>query len=90
MFETLTMSGGEASINWGWHVAAVCRGWKVHKAKDGAWSLEAQITRADPFTLKQRPLLFTAPRKGGYWCWPVRAVTVGTAQLTATLGPPEY
>lgn len=84
------MHGGEAAITWGWHTAAVCNKWSVHKSEAGAWSLVATMTRADPFKLKQRPLLFTAPRKGGRWCWPIRAVTVGVSEVRATLGPPEY
>lgn len=91
MFDDLVMrSPGEATISWGWHTAAVCRGWCVHKTKDGRWSLEATLAQADPFKLQQRPLLFNAPRKGGYWCWPVQAVTVGTTHVMAQLGPPEY
>jgi hypothetical protein len=61
----------------------------VYRTAKGQWSLVASITRADPFKLRQRPLFFNAPRKGGHWCWPVKAVTVMESQLTAALGPLE-
>ena len=90
MFDELVVHGGEATVSWAWHTAAVCKSWRVYKTKGKAqWSLVATVTRADAFKLQQRPLLFNAPRKGGYWCWPVKAVTVVETQLTAALGPME-
>jgi hypothetical protein len=88
MFQALTLHGGEASIAWAWHTAAVCRTWRITRGKT-EWALVATVQRADPFKLQQRPLLFTVPRKGGHWCWPIKTVTVQGAQLTATLGPME-
>jgi hypothetical protein len=90
MFDSLAIHGGEATIAWGWHTAAVFRRWRIEKKKGGAWTLEGSIVRVDPFTLKQRPLLFNIPRKGGYLCFPVLHVTVGVAEVRATLGPPEH
>lgn len=90
MFDSLVLHGGEAHIAWGWHTAAVVRRWRIEKLKGKAWALEASIVRADPFTLKQRPLLFTIPRKGGYLVFPITAVMVGVAEVRATLGPPEH
>ena len=89
MFDGLVVTGGEATISWAWHTAAVCRTWRIHKSKKSGWSLVATVTRVDPFKLQQRPLLFNVPRKGGYWCWPVKAVTVMGQQITAALGPME-
>jgi hypothetical protein len=94
MFTELVMHGDrdakmEATISWVWHTAAVCRAWHVRKDDKGHWSLTAQIVRADPFKLQQRPLRFNAPRKGGHWSWEVRAVTVIDQQITAALGPME-
>jgi hypothetical protein len=79
----------EATISWAWHTAAVCRAWQIHKTRKGQWSLTARIVRADPFKLQQAGLRFNAPRKGGHWSWPVRAVTVTDQRLTAALGPME-
>jgi hypothetical protein len=88
LFRSVTLRGASASIVWGYHTAAHLRGWMVTKA-DGRWALTAGVDRADPFQLQQRPLLFTAPRQGGRWCWPVQTVTLGAERLSATLGPPE-
>ena len=57
MFEELEAHGGEATISWAWHTAAVCRTWRIHKSKKSGWSLVATVTRVDPFKLQQRPLL---------------------------------
>jgi hypothetical protein len=89
MFDELMMFGGDASITWAWHCAAVVTTWRVYKQPGGRWSLVATVARADPFKLRQRPLLFNAPRAGGHWCWPVKAVTVDGKSLTAALGPME-
>jgi hypothetical protein len=90
MFDELVVTGGEATISWAWHTAAVCRSWRIYKSRTRAqWSLVATVTRVDPYKLQQRPLLFNAPRKGGYWCWPVKAVTLTDKQITAALGPME-
>lgn len=89
MFDELVMFGGDASITWAWHTAAVVKTWHVYKSTRGDWSLVATVARADPFKLRQRPLLFNAPRAGGHWCWPVKAVTVADKSLTAALGPME-
>lgn len=89
MFKELTMTGGEAHVSWAYHTAAVCRAWTVQRSDDGKWILSATVQRADPFVLKQYPLYFSAPRKGGRWCWPVKAVTLERERLTAALGPME-
>jgi hypothetical protein len=89
MFQELTMTGGEAHVSWAYHTAAVCRAWTVHKTDQGKWTLVATVQRADPFKLQQRPLYFSAPRKGGRWCWPVKAVTLEGERLTAALAPME-
>ena len=90
MFDELVLHGGEATFSWAWHTAAVCRSWRIYKSKKSQWSLVATVTRADPYKLQQGPLLFNVPRKGGHWCWPVKAVTVlDHNQITAALGPME-
>lgn len=84
----LVLRGGEATIAWAWHTAAVCSAWSITR-RPGTWSLVATVQRSDPFKLQQRPLLFTVPRKGGHWCWPVKSVNVRGPRLTAALGPME-
>jgi hypothetical protein len=92
MFRTLTLRGTAASIVWGHRTAALVRRWSVARGKQpGEWTLTAKVDRVDPFQLRQRPLLFTAPRQGGFWCWPVvEIVSVTAGALQARLGPPEY
>jgi hypothetical protein len=89
MLDQVTLHGVEATVVWGYHTAAVCKAWTVQKHESGAWTLEATLTRADAFQLRQRDLKFTAPRKGGFFCWPIVAVTLAASTLAATLGPPE-
>lgn len=90
MFDELTLRGAEGAIAWGYHTAAVVTAWTITKAgRSGAWALSATIARADPFKLRQPDLKFTAPRAGGFFCWPVLSVTVEATRLAATLGPPE-
>lgn len=86
----VTLRGLEATIVWGYHTAAVCKTWTAARTPQGAWTLTATLQRADPFQLRQQPLRFAAPRRGGYFSWPVLAVTLGADHtLAATLGPPE-
>ena len=85
----VTLRGLEATIVWGYHTAAVCRSWTITRTPQGRWTLSAIVHRADPFQLRQAPLKFTAPRKGGFFCWPVLGVTLAASSLAATLGPPE-
>jgi len=88
MFDAITLRGLEAAVVWGYHTAAVCKAWTITRTPTG-WALEATLARVDAFKLRQPDLKFTAPRKGGYFCWPILSVTVGTASILATLGPPE-
>lgn len=85
----VTLRGQEAAVIHVYQTAAVIRSWTVSRSAQGAWTLRAEVTRADPFRLRQAPLLFRAPRKGGYFAWPVLAATLESAHaLTASLGPP--
>jgi hypothetical protein len=88
MFEHVRLHGGAASLLWGYRTAVVLRKWTIKK-HEGKWTLIAAIERVDPFQSRQRPLVFTAPRAGGFWCWPIESLQLGTNQLSATLGPPE-
>lgn len=83
----LTLRGLEGYVAWSYHTAALCSSWTVQRQK-GFWTLRAQVTRADPFKLRQQPLEFRTPRRGGFLCWPVHTVSLSDRQLAATLGPP--
>jgi hypothetical protein len=87
--EGITLRGLEATIVWGYRTAAVCKEWTAARTPGGLWTVRATVTRADPFSLKQAGLKFTAPRIGGRFCWPVVAVTLTGSSLAGQLGPPE-
>lgn len=88
MFHHLTLRGTSASLLWGYHTAAALTTWTIAKTA-GGWTLKATIRRADAFQLRQTPLLFTAPRKDGWWAWGINSIDVGPTFLVAKLGPPE-
>lgn len=84
----VTLRGGEAVIVHVYQTAAVCRSWTIHRTPHNQWTLQAEITRADAFRLRQADLIFRAPRVGGYFCWPIVGVSLVDRRLAATLGPP--
>jgi hypothetical protein len=91
VFDSLTIHGGAGSVMWGYRVAVELKTWRIVRAKadGGQWMLSATIARIDKFQSRQAPLLFTAPRAGGFWAWPIDAIEIGETSLRATLGPPE-
>lgn len=63
---------------------------KADKRKAPGWELQARVQRVESFQIRQKPLYFTAPRKGGFWMFPViEPPTVVNGVLRAYLGPPE-
>lgn len=84
----LTLRGLEGALIYGYHTAAVLTAWTISR-RGGQWALSATLTRSHPLYVKQRPLTFNAPRKGGYWSWPIVALSVGERSIQATLGQPE-
>ena len=95
MLRNITVRGQSGSLLWGYHTAATLARWTIHRKYDlktgtkFAWTLSASIERLDAFQARQRPLLFSAPRAGGFWCWPIESIEIGEHRLVATLGPPE-
>jgi len=91
VFDALTITGGAGSVLWGHRVAVEVTRWRIRRIKEtgGDWILSATIARIDKFQSRQAPLLFTAPRPGGFWMWPVDAIEIGDTSLLAYLGPPE-
>lgn len=88
--------GRAGSILWGYHTAATIGAWRIRrkpqkKGEAPQWTLSADVGRLDKFQTRQQPLVFTAPRQRGWWCWPVIGDLqhVGPNQIRAILGPPE-
>jgi hypothetical protein len=90
VFRHLRLRGVGGAILWGYRQAATLRTWTIRKDADDRWTLRATLERAEPFQLRQTPLLFSAPRAGGYWAWGLDAAPqIHDGQLVAKLGPPE-
>jgi len=90
VFDNFTVTGGAGSILWGYRVAVELRSWRIARSQaNPVWTLTATIAHVDKFQARQTPLLFTAPRAGGYWAWPVQHISIGETNLWATLGSPE-
>jgi hypothetical protein len=92
VFDALTIHGGAGALLWGSHVAVELTSWRIVriKAEGGQWILTATIGRVvNRLHARQAPLLFTAPRAGGFWAWPIDAIDLGETNLRAHLGPPE-
>jgi hypothetical protein len=89
VFRHLTVRGGSAAVLWGYRPAVTLRRWTITKPEGQSWTLTGTIDRVDAFMVRQRPLLFTAPRAQGFWAWGVESITGGPHTLVATLGPPE-
>jgi hypothetical protein len=87
VFRDLVLHGGAASIVWGYRPAVELRTWRIVKS-EGTWILSGTIARVDKFQARQAPLLFTAPRPGGFWAWPIESIAIGESSVRATLGPP--
>jgi hypothetical protein len=101
VFRDITLRGAtapgdpvSAAILWGYRPAAQLKSWSIVRTKKkGEWAFAATSDAVEAFLIRQEPLYFAAPRKtGGFWMWPVKSKVqcVGTNQLRATLGQPEY
>jgi hypothetical protein len=89
VFKRVTLRGGAGAILWGYRTAAQVNTWAIRKRRR-EWVLTAAVGRADAFQCRQRPLLFSAPRAGGFWVWPlVGQPKIAGGTLVASLGPPE-
>lgn len=90
-FLRLKTHGAEASITWGYHVAARIASWRAVKNEHNQeWQLTATAAQVDPFCLRQTQptLLFTAGPAAP--SWPVLEVGVQGNTIRARLGPVEF
>jgi len=94
MFRSLTVRGPAGAILWGYRTAAVVRSWAVVRARAAGgpvWTLTATVERVSPFELRQSGLMFSAPREGGFFVFPLlEAPRVAGGTVTARVGPPEH
>lgn len=77
-------------IKWGYYNAASINGYTVTRTRDDKrWMLRANVVQHDGFKMRQKPLVFVAPFKGGDWRWTITELEFhGDAPMTARLGPP--
>jgi hypothetical protein len=85
----LRLIGNAGSIVWGYRPAVVVGPWSIAKV-EGQMVLRGRLTRVDPFSARQKPLLFTAPRAGGFWAFPVVDLQVGPGTFVARVEPPVH
>jgi hypothetical protein len=88
-FHKLTVTGKVGSLLLGTETAARLGPWTIAAGAGDSWRLSAPVTWRSAFLVRQRGLGFTAPKPGGFWCWPVRSLTFTTDRVVADLGPPH-
>lgn len=77
------------SILWGYRTAITLKSWRIRREQN-TWKLRAVPEMIDAFQARQQPLFFSAPRKQGFWLWPVEQIDiVGPNLVQAILGQPE-
>ena len=84
----LTLTGAEAVIRWGYHVAATVTSWSLTPS-DGGLTLSASVASVDRYRLSQRPLVFVVSRGGVVLRWPIQELQISGASLSGTLGQKE-
>jgi hypothetical protein len=84
----LTVAGQDASVRWGYQVAAVLRAWTLSN-DHGHITLTATVMHADTFRLTQQPLVLCATHPNGVWRFPIVDLQCSGASFSATLGPRE-
>jgi len=85
----LVVRGPRAELLNGYATAARLSAWMIAK-HEGAWMLTARAESVHSFLLSGR-LRFAAPRRGGFWYWPIagRVETLIDGRLRARMGAPE-
>jgi len=93
LFRRLTIRGDAGAVLWHGRTAAVLGAWSIAKQERPrqrpVWMLAARVQRADAFQCRQSPLLFTATRHQGFWCWAIESLDLVEGTVYAILGQPE-
>jgi hypothetical protein len=87
--ETMTITGINGSLRWGYHEAASLSGWVITKSVEGAWSFTSTASTVNAVRVSQRPLSLVVRHAHGVWTWPVETLQMQGASLSGTLGPKE-
>jgi hypothetical protein len=91
----VTITGGQASLRWGYHVAAEIRDWTVTRTRRGGTLRGAVETFNRCHTARrgdgmpQNELFFVTLIQGGAWQWPVRRLEIDDRSVRAELGPQQ-
>jgi len=84
----MTIRGVQGKLMWSYRTAANLHDWTV--TTEGAErALSATLGPTDSFAVSQRPLKFVATHGTRSWRWPIMALQMSGASLTAVLGPLE-
>jgi hypothetical protein len=86
---SVTISGEQGAVLWGYREAATLRAWTLSRTDAGALTLSGTITMVDHQRISQRPLIFLVRRPDGIWRWPILTLQTAGEALTASLGPRE-
>ena len=87
-YHRIRLRGERGSLLWGYHEAATFKSWRIWKGQ-GRWQLSGRLAKSDAFQVRQRPLLFSAPRDRGMWAWGVERIEIKGSEVRAYLGEPE-
>jgi len=81
--------GKVAVFKWAYFNAAAVEGYAVTRDPQKHWTATGHLVpgAVDAFKLRQRPLFFVAPFKGGAWRWDVTSLALlEGGRFTASLG----
>jgi len=89
MFTSLQVRGREGEFVIGHTTAARLGPWTITKQKT-IFRLRTTATRIDRFLVRQAGIGFVAPNAHGFWCFPVKTITIDThGGIVAELGQPH-
>jgi hypothetical protein len=84
VFRSLSVSGHEGTIRWGYLPAVVFSGWRLKGDTNGG-TLTAQIVSCDEFRVTQTPLVAIVSVGRADWRWSVTDLQVNGTALTASV-----
>lgn len=82
----VTMTGRDASLQWGYHLAAKLPHWTYDSTPAGD-RFTGRATEIHSTRCSQRPLLLCVPRGKSTWCYPVTSLQIVGDMMTIDVGP---